>query len=270
MKDADRRSEVIERAALVSLHEHCPDPTREALGLFLEPVSDGLCAGASRDPSILLNRELGLGVQRPPSQQDIVEIAKIYADRDVQRFFLHIYPDSVPEDDGAAWKAAAGLESTRGWMKFLRPPDPPVVRTTELRVERVGPDRAHHFGQIVAKAFGMTEAAGPLLAGLGEDPRWHLFVSYDGDAPAGAGGLMIEDGVGWLEWGATDPAFRRRGSQGAIMMARVQAAIDAGCDLLCTETGEAVPGDPQHSYTNIERAGFVPSTLRLNWAPPRR
>jgi hypothetical protein len=30
-----------------------------------------------------------------------------------------------------------------------------------------------------------------------------------------------------------------------------------------------VPGDPQHSYANILRAGFAETTLRPNWAPPR-
>ena len=30
-------------------------------------------------------------------------------------------------------------------------------------------------------------------------------------------------------------------------------------------TGEAVPGDAQHSYSNILRAGFAESYLRENW-----
>ena len=58
-------------------------------------------------------------------------------------------------------------------------------------------------------------------------------------------------------------------SQGAIMSARIQAAIDAGCTRIFTETGEAVPGDPQHSYRNIERYGFVAGDLRENWRPRR-
>jgi hypothetical protein len=32
-------------------------------------------------------------------------------------------------------------------------------------------------------------------------------------------------------------------------------------------TGEAVPGDDQHSYHNIERAGFEEAYLRENWIP---
>jgi hypothetical protein len=34
-----------------------------------------------------------------------------------------------------------------------------------------------------------------------------------------------------------------------------------------TETGEAVEGDPQHSYKNILKAGFKESILRQNYSP---
>ena len=51
------------------------------------------------------------------------------------------------------------------------------------------------------------------------------------------------------------------------MRARLAAATEAGCEAMFTETGEAVPGDPQHSYRNIERYGFRPGLLRENWVP---
>jgi hypothetical protein len=40
-----------------------------------------------------------------------------------------------------------------------------------------------------------------------------------------------------------------------------------GCSVLFTMTGEDVPGDAQHSYRNIMRAGFREGCLRDNWAP---
>ncbi len=46
-------------------------------------------------------------------------------------------------------------------------------------------------------------------------------------------------------------------------------ALDLGCAALGTETGEEVPGDPQHSYNNIRRAGFVETHVRANYAPPK-
>jgi len=37
------------------------------------------------------------------------------------------------------------------------------------------------------------------------------------------------------------------------------------CRLVVTETGEAVPGDAQHSYKNILKAGFRELYLRENF-----
>lgn len=128
-------------------------------------------------------------------------------------------------------------------------------------------DRASDFGTIVCGAFGMSAQSIPMLSGLAADDRWHLFVTYAGDQPAGAGALFVDDQVGWLEWGATDPKFRSRGSQASIMAARLNLAADLGCQQVFTETGESVEGDPQHSYKNILKAGFEESILRLNYSP---
>ena len=46
-------------------------------------------------------------------------------------------------------------------------------------------------------------------------------------------------------------------------------AIELGCKRMFTETGEAVEGDPQHSYKNILKAGFTESVLRENYAPKK-
>jgi GNAT superfamily N-acetyltransferase len=151
-------------------------------------------------------------------------------------------------------------------MKFKRDCSPPPAVSTDLRVECIGAEWADDFGRIVSDAFGMPEACRPMMAGIVHDPRWHLFVSFDGDTPTGAGALFVDHGNGWLEWGATDEAFRRRGSQGAIMAARIALAQELGCENLFTETGEAVEGDPQHSYTNILKSGFEELKLRANYA----
>lgn len=77
----------------------------------------------------------------------------------------------------------------------------------------------------------------------------------------------MKNGIGYLDFGATHPEFRRRGGQTGLLNMRIGAALDAGCTSIVTMTGEAVPGDEQHSYHNIERAGFKAAYLRENWIP---
>lgn len=257
-------SEKIEKEALISLHEHCPEDTKQALGLHIIEVADGVIAAAEHDPSILINRTLGLGVNEPLDPASLTKVVETYKKLGIENYFLHLYDEDLgdidPENMGAF-----GLEPTRGWMKFARGTEPATPKETDLRIEVVGKDKATDFGTIVCDAFGMKEESVPLLAGLANDPRWYLFVSYDGDQPAGAGSLFVDDNVGWLEWGATSKAFRCRGSQGAIMSARITKALELGCTAIFTETGEEVQGDPQHSYKNIQKAGFKESQLRRNY-----
>lgn len=52
-----------------------------------------------------------------------------------------------------------------------------------------------------------------------------------------------------------------------VLAQRIRTAIEQGCECLFSETGEAVPGDPQHSFRNLVRAGFAPTHTRENFAP---
>ena len=79
MDDIELRSERIEREALKSLHAHCPDATRAALGLSLDEAGGALVASVTVDPSILINRALGLGVEAPASIDDVQAVIEAYA-----------------------------------------------------------------------------------------------------------------------------------------------------------------------------------------------
>ena len=139
----------------------------------------------------------------------------------------------------------------------------------DLRIEEIGPAQGEAFGRIVCDAFDLGPLAVPWLARLPGRADWRVFMSFAGDEPAGAGALFIQGDVAWTDFGATAPAFRRRGSQAAVLARRVQCALDAGCREIFTCTGEEVPGDPQHSYKNIKKLGFEETYIRDNYAPPR-
>lgn len=94
-------------------------------------------------------------------------------------------------------------------------------------------------------------------------------ISRRPNPASGTGGLYIENGIGYLDFGSTHPDFRRRGGQAGLLSARLRDAFDAGCTTVVTMTGEALPGEEQHSYRNIQRAGFREAYLRENWIPRR-
>ncbi len=77
-----------------------------------------------------------------------------------------------------------------------------------------------------------------------------LLARVEGE-PAGAASLMVRDGLALLAGASTLPAFRHRGVQTALCLARMALASAAGCDLLMMASA---PGSG--SRRNAERLGF--------------
>jgi len=232
----------------------------------LVEIGDALCSVSSTEQSIMINRVLGLGSKAAPTLEQLTAIRELYREAGVSRFFLHVVPDFLGPDRKELL-TAAGFRRHRGWMKFTRGPGEVREPRTDLTVRPIGPEEAADFASIVAPAFDMSPACEPALATLIDDPHWHLYMSFAGERPAGTGALYMRNGIGYLDWASTHPDFRRRGGQTAILSARLHHAFDAGCNTIVTMTGEAVPEDPQHSYSNILRAGFSEAYLRENWVP---
>lgn len=258
--------EQVERQALQGWHKAVAAVGLPAFDWRLIEIGDALCSVSSTEPSILVNRVLSLGSKAAPTLDQLIEIRELYRQANVARFFLHVIPEIAGPNIGELL-TAAGYRRHRGWMKFTRGRGEVKESQTDLTIRSIGPEEAADFAAIVAPSFDMSRASEPALTALGDDPRWHLFMSFSDRRPAGTGAVYINDGFGYLDWGSTHPDFRRRGSQSAILGARLRYAFAAGCETIVTMTGEAVPGDPQHSYSNILRAGFVEAYLRENWVP---
>lgn len=266
MNELKLQSERSEREALESLHRQCPPKLAAELGLELLDVDGTMVSCCTADPSILLNRAVGRGDGLSETPDTIRAVAAEYSGRGIGDYFLHLYEDAI----GAAGRdrlEEMRLHRRRGWMKFLNAAPAGRAINTELTVEAVTRETANDFAAIVCAGFGLRRRSVPLIAGLAGDARWHLFLSRYGSTPAGAGGLFVDGRFGWLDWAATRPEFRRRGSQSAIMSARLDLAAELGCGQVFTETGEAVEGDPQHSYGNILKAGFKKLGPRSNYSP---
>jgi GNAT superfamily N-acetyltransferase len=259
-------TETIERAALVAWHRAASNLDLAEYDWRLEEVGDALCSVCATDSSILINRVLGLGTHATPTREQLDEIKNIYRDAGVSRFFLHVVPQKTgPETEQLL--IDSGFQRYRGWMKFVRGTGTVDPVQTELEIRRIGTKEAAEFAAIVAPAFDMSPASQPAIAALANDPDWHLYMSFDGTRPAGTGAIYIKGTFAYTDWAATHPDFRRRGSQTAILNARIRDALAAGCTSIVTMTGEAVPGDPQHSYNNILKRGFAEAYLRENWIP---
>ena len=262
--------EAVERAELESLHAAAPESVRADLGLGCEVIGTALVSYASAVPAsgIVLNRAIGLGVAAPADQRTVDAIVERFAVAGVSRYFVHVHPESAPAEL-RAWLLELGLERARSWVKFTRGREAPPPVTSPVDVRPAQPGHMPAFARIVSAAFDLGPAAESWIVHLDRARDWRAYVGLlDGEVVA-TGGLFVRDGIGWLDFGATTPACRGRGAQSAALRRRILDALDLGCTVLATATGEAVPGDPQHSYRNIRKMGFREAYVRENYAPPR-
>lgn len=261
-------AEEVERLALVELHNCATARLRTELGIKGDVIGSAFVSVASALPAsaIVINRAIGLGLGKPETEETLESIVKAY--EGVSRFFVQVHPDAQPETIGQSL-LALGLEKARGWQKFERGREIVPDQQTNLDVKLIGAEHASASAKIACDGFDLGDAALPWLALLPTCDRWHVFVAFDGDQPTGTGAIFIDGDVAWTDFGATAPEFRKRGAQSALLAARVQFALDNGCSRVFTCTGEDVPGDPQHSYSNILRCGFKETYVRANYAPSR-
>lgn len=217
-----------------------------------------------------VNRALGVGVGDPPTERQVAAIVNHLRHRARGGFFFQVYPGEWA-DDVRSWLTKLGLvRYERSWMKLVREREAPPDATTDLRIAvATTRDEGEDFAEIVTTAFGLPSPVIAMVRALVGRRGWQVHLAYDGDRPVAGGAVYIARDLAWLGFGATRETHRGRGAQSALLASRIRAALDAGCRATCVETGEAVEGKPQISYTNILRAGFRELYARENWVVGR-
>ena len=205
-------------------------------------VGGALCVAHDEIPIRELNRAIPIG-----DSLDVAAIGAWYGGAS------HMIATTLPLDDR---RYEAGLP----WQKFERDAAAAPEAATDLAVGETCD--ADAFGRVAAEGSGLPLETAPLLAGVVGAPGWHCFLASAAGEPAAVGALFVDGTSAWLGIAATRQAFRRRGGQGALLAARIDAARAAGVTLLTTETGA---GEQGPSYRNIERSGFRAAYIRPNW-----
>ena len=225
-----------------------------------------LLKNESAPDSAMINRVVGLGLQRSATELDL---ELILAAMNGVRYFVAVSPFAKP-DNLASWLNGHGLEPGWGWMQFSRGVDPLPDSPAELSIRRVGAESGADFASLTIEGFELPTALGPWLQAVPVTAGWSVWLAYDGERAVGCGGLFVDGELGYLAFGATSRAHRGRGSQSALLAARIRHARELGCRAVVTETGEQRADRPSNSYRNILRAGFREEFVVANWLMPRR
>ena len=125
-------------------------------------------------------------------------------------------------------------------------------------IRRIGPGEAAAYTAVRSgnvTAGGVAEG-GPnpwpdVYEQLARTNSRQLFVAELDGVAVGNGSLHVSAGTGWLRGALVAPEVRGRGIQRALIAVRIQAALDAGCELV---GASAEPGAV--SSRNLERMGL--------------
>ena len=262
-----RRLESVERDGIADLFAAAPDALRQSAGMAHEDIDDGLAIVCRAADVIPFNRLQGLGRKAPPRQEALDRALALFAKAGVANWIVQAAPHTEPLSRLVAERGL--VRHRRTWAKFIL--DPAVVpeAATDIDIREIGPDNAMAFGDPSAEVFGLPMTLSPWLAAIVGRPGWRVFAGFDGGQVAGAAAIWISDGSAWLGFAVTRSAFRGRGLQKAMLARRIAAAVEAGCDLISTETGIPQPGEAGPSFRNIERAGFRIAYKRPNYCRPQ-
>jgi GNAT superfamily N-acetyltransferase len=234
-----------------------------ALAPVVEDVGGAVVMRFPEAPDVpLLNRAVGLGVERPATEDDVDSV--VAAMGTGTTFYVAVAFAARPAEL-ADWLAARGLEPGWGWMLFRRPVTSGLSASGALDVREVrDADDARAFARIVCAGYGMPEALNSAMerAALA---GWLCWLALDGDEPVSAAAMYVAEGAGYLGLAATLPEHRGKGAQTALLATRIRRAAELGCDVVLTETGERRDDRPSSSYRNILRAGFEEVAVTANW-----
>lgn len=208
-----------------------------------------------------LNVAVGLGLTGPVTNGDLIAVEDFYACRS-SRTSVAVCP--LADATLREGLARRGYVPTSFENVLVLDLGEARLDECDPRVEVCIVDEATRevWAHTVAHGFSesgvITPAEESLAAVIAHRANSVRFLALVDGKPAGTGELAMTDGVGWLSADATLPAFRGRGVQTALQIARLRAALDAGCALAVSESA---PGSA--SQRNMERRGFAVAYTRV-------
>jgi GNAT superfamily N-acetyltransferase len=233
---------------------------RPASGAFAIPLAGGFATFTGRGSP--LNKVAGLGFGGAVDIGDLEAVEHAFEGRGV--------PVQV-ELSCLADPAIGALLTRRGYVLEnvesvlgLRLPVEARPRLDGIDVRESPSDELSAWLDVVVTGFGSPDLVGVpshdsfdrdvlerAVADMASTPGFVRYLASRDGGPAGGASLRVSEGIAQLCGAATLPAQRRKGVQGALLAARLEAAGRAGCDVAVVTTQ---PGSK--SQENVQKHGF--------------
>jgi hypothetical protein len=269
-RDAALKADALEIAAMREFVAAVPAALAQQTALRWLEVGGAAIVLAARIPDPWFNRVMGLGLAQATTEADLDQIIAACCEVAGSGYWIHRHPLAQPAAlDEWLINRGFGLAKRRSWAKLAREREPPPVFATTLQIRVAKAADFNGAAAVACSAFAMASTMTPWLAANYARPNWHVVVAEEHGKIVGTGALYVSDGTGWLGMGGVLQEFRGRNAHRSLLALRIQLALDLGCQLIVTETGEPIGDEPNPSLANILRCGFRKVASRLNYASLR-
>jgi GNAT superfamily N-acetyltransferase len=207
----------------------------------IDPQRQGPFASGNHNRVHICGTESGM---EPDGLDRLIEL---FTTKDVKRFFVWLSPG--PDMHVVRqWLEERGLSRIRrtGYPTLCRESRTPVQFRTDLAIRQVNAD------DIARARSQLGDTMWPEYARSAGKQNFFHYMAFDADRPVAIAALCIFEILGYLMAAATAETHRQRGAQQALIARRVEKAEQIGCSALVSETLYML----QHSYRNLQRAGF--------------
>jgi ribosomal protein S18 acetylase RimI-like enzyme len=230
------------------------------VGVAYRQLEDGAIALMARYlPVPSFNSVVGL---RAGQEHHVEPLVRWYRDNDIKAQFALV--PGLSDAKLGRELARLGYYQSGFHTAVICEPDLPLADASGVAIETVATAAVlEEFLDAHAAGWKIPDPQGfkaNVRGWLGQ-PGWSLYLARVDGRPAATGILYVHDRVGYCADAATDPAFRGRGLQTAMLRRRIADAKTAGVDFVCSGAEFL-----STSHRNMERVGLRVLFVRALWS----
>jgi len=258
-----RRVERAEADYMQSRLERLANREGNPVGIDLEQFGDCIAWRARRRTNPYYNRVMGLS---PRSNEHFRDIHRWFGDAGI-RPRLDMAPGMANPEVLDWWAGQGYAQNEFGAVFCSMAKHLPPVPCPGVEVHEISLDERQVFADVYLEGFNRPVATRQEIwedvAFEYEGEGWRRFMAVVDGQPASVACMFIKDGVASLVSASTMPTFRGTGCHFALVVRRLNAAAESGCDLVVSQAwfGSA-------SFRNLQRAGMHLAYTKALWIGP--
>ena len=216
------------------------------------------------------NQVMGLGLNKPASEEEVDQLLSIYHSAQVRNIELHVIPHTQP-DQLTSWLSKRGLRKVSCWDRIYRGNEPLTYTNYKLpnmAVEKVSEKTADEWATFLVNSYNL-QVTKPMALGFAIRPRWHHYLLKEkGKIKAIRSQYVHDNGTAWWGVEAPVPGFmtQRFNLDHHLCGEMINDGLKLGVNLFIGEIESVSLAMDHDGYKNFEALGFKYLYTRSNYS----